>query len=269
MKDEGAAVRRARPFTQRHFILHPSSFILPREGAMTQPEEIKYGIDGPWPVFTPVERRVLGTLIEKAKTSPDAYPMSLNALVAGCNQKSNRDPVMDLDETDCEAALNRLKSLGLTSKVASGRVEKWRHFVYEMWHVDKRELAILAELLLRGPQTEGELRTRASRMDAIPDLDALREFVKALVERKLAAYLTPEDRRGAVISHGFHPADELAALRRHHAAGPVSAAAPTPPPAVRPEDPRIPALEAAVARLTAELEAMRGELRALRQQLGG
>src|SRR5215210_7950698 len=110
------------------FILHPSSF---QGGSMTPQEEIKYGIDGPWPVFTPVERRVLGTLVEKAKTSPDGYPMTLNALVAGCNQKSNRDPLMELDDTDCESALNHLKTLGLTSKVAGGRVEKWRHFVYE------------------------------------------------------------------------------------------------------------------------------------------
>jgi uncharacterized protein YceH (UPF0502 family) len=130
-------------------------------------------------------------------------------------------------------------------------------------------MAILAELLLRGPQTEGELRTRASRMDEISDLDALRGFVKALMERKLVTYLTPEDRRGAVITHGFHGADELAALKRQHAAGPASTAGHAPIPALRPEDPRIPALEAAVARLTAELEAVRGEVRALKQQLGG
>ncbi len=234
---------------------------------MTASDEVKYGIDGPWPVFSSTERRALGVLIEKAKTSADAYPMSLNAVVAGSNQKSNRDPIMDLDEDDVEDALKRLKALGLATKVMTGRVDKWRHLVYEAWHVDKREMAILAELLLRGPQTEGELRTRASRMDEIGDLEALRGFIKALMERKLVTYLTPEERRGAVITHGFHAPEELAALKRHHAAGPASAA--VAPPQLRPEDPRIPALEAAVARLTAELEAVRGEVRALKQQLGG
>src|SRR5437660_6532586 len=83
-----------------------------------------------WPVLDALERRVLGVLVEKAKTTPDAYPMSLNALVTGCNQKSNRDPVLELDEGDVEEALIRCKNRGLAAKVIGGRVERWRHLLY-------------------------------------------------------------------------------------------------------------------------------------------
>src|SRR5437764_10353630 len=138
-----------------------------------------------WPVLDANERRVLGVLVEKAKTTPDAYPMSLNALVTGCNQKSNREPVLELDEGDVEEALLRCKSRGLAVKVIGGRVERWRHLLYESWNLDKVEIAIVAELLLRGPQTEGELRGRASRMEPIEDLDALRNHLKSLAERNL------------------------------------------------------------------------------------
>src|SRR3954454_10919237 len=107
-----------------------------------------------WPVLSLYERRVLGVLVEKAKTTPDAYPMSLNALVTGCNQKSNRDPILFLSEDDVEYTLTRLQKAGLVMKITGGRVERWRHLLYESWHVDKVDLAILGELLLRGPQTE-------------------------------------------------------------------------------------------------------------------
>src|SRR4051794_31787465 len=137
---------------------------------MTQPEASGAGASGPWPVLDLKERRVLGVLVEKAKTTPDAYPMSLNALVTGCNQKSNRDPILFLSEDDVEYTLTRLQKAGLVMKITGGRVERWRHLLYESWNVDKVDLAILGELLLRGPQTEGELRTRASRMEPIDDL---------------------------------------------------------------------------------------------------
>ena len=103
------------------------------------------GANGPWPVLDVQERRVLGVLVEKAKTTPDAYPLSVNALVTGSNQKSNRDPIMDLDEDDVLDALNRCKAKGLVMKVIGGRVERWRHMLYETWHVDKVELAVLAQ----------------------------------------------------------------------------------------------------------------------------
>src|SRR5438046_4377713 len=103
-----------------------------------------------WPVLTMTERRVLGVLVEKAKTTPDAYPMSLNSLVTGSNQKSNRDPVLNLSEDDIEQALRSAQQKGLTIRVTgSGRVERWRHNLYDALHVGKVELAVIAELLLR------------------------------------------------------------------------------------------------------------------------
>src|SRR3954469_15178187 len=157
--------------------------------AETNTEET--GSSGPWPVLDTMERRILGVLVEKQKTTSDAYPLSVNALVTGSNQKSNRDPIMELDEDDVLDALNRSKARGLVMKVIGGRVERWRHLLYETWHVDKVELAVLAELLLRGPQTEGELRTRAGRMEPIEDLDVLRSKLRPLVGRNLVVYLTP------------------------------------------------------------------------------
>jgi uncharacterized protein YceH (UPF0502 family) len=230
-------------------------------------EGVSYGVSGPWPVFNRDERRVLGTLIEKSKTSADGYPMSLNALVSGCNQKSNRDPVLELDEDEVQDALNMLKSKALVTKVFSGRTEKWRHLVYEQWHLDSREMAILAELLLRGPQTEGEIRTRASRMVEIPDLESLKGFLKPLLERTLILYLTPEDRRGAVLTHGFHEAGELARLKAHYSSGPASVA-PAPVAAAKQDD-RIPALEAGLAALREEFTRLREEFTALKRSLGG
>ena len=112
--------------------------------------------------------------------------------------------------------LEGMQPKGYVTRIQGGRVERWRHNLYDGWKVNKVELAILAELLLRGPQTEGELRGRASRMEEINDLDALRGYCKPLAERKLVAYLTPEGRRGTMLTHGFHAADELERLRARH-----------------------------------------------------
>ncbi len=163
-----------------------------------------------WPSLAILERRVLGVLIEKQKTSksPDAYPMSVNAITTGCNQKSNRDPVLNLDEDEVEDTLTRLQGGGLVSKVTGGRVERWRHLLYENWKVGRVELAILAELLLRGPQSEGDLRTRVCRMDDVPDLDQLRSLLKPMADRGLILYLTPPERRGTIVTHGFHTPEE-------------------------------------------------------------
>jgi uncharacterized protein YceH (UPF0502 family) len=225
-------------------------------------EEAAAGASGPWPVLDVVERRVLGVLVEKAKTTPEAYPLSINALVTGSNQKSNRDPVLSLDDGDIEDGLNRLKARGLVMKVIGGRVERWRHLLYETWRVNKLELAVLAELLLRGPQTEGELRTRASRMEPFDDLDALRQCLEPLVARNLVLYLTAQERRGAVVTHGFHAPKELEALKAQAAAGAPAAvvsAAPAAAPVARSDD-RVPALEST-------LESLRGELSAARERV--
>lgn len=172
-----------------------------------------------WEPLPPLERRVLGVLIEKQKTgSGDTYPMSVNGVVTGCNQKSNRDPVLSLDEDEVEEVLLDLNRKVLVNRVQGGRVEKWRHLLYDLWKVNKVEMAILAELLLRGPQTEGDLRGRASRMDPINDLDELRGLLKDLARRNFVVYLTSGG-RGAVVTHGFHTPEELAAERVKHGSG--------------------------------------------------
>jgi uncharacterized protein YceH (UPF0502 family) len=176
-----------------------------------------------WPTLSLVQRRVLGVQIEKQKTTPDVYPMSLNALVTGCNQKSNREPVLSLEAAEVEDTLVGLQKLGLATRVDSGRVEKWRHLLYESWHVTKGEIAVLCELLLRGPQTEGDLRARVSRLEPVDDLDALRALCGPLKHRGLVVYLTPEGRRGTMLTHGFHDAQELERLRARHAGGAADA----------------------------------------------
>ncbi len=177
----------------------------------------------PWEPIPPYQRRVLGVLIEKQKTSKsaDAYPMTLNSITTGCNQKSNRDPVYDLDEDDVEETLSQLQRRGLVMKMTGGRVDRYRHLLYECWKVTKVEMAILAELLLRGPQTEGDLRTRASRMEEIKDLDELRPLLKGLAQRFFVVYVTPPDRRGTIVTHGFHAAEELEREKARHAGGGV------------------------------------------------
>src|SRR3954447_12103018 len=107
----------------------------------------------PLPVL---ERRVLGVLVEKQKTSKtaDAYPLTLNALTTGCNQKSNRDPVMDLTDDEVEETLTALQKKGVVVRMTGSRVDRYRHLLYETWKVTKLEIAVLAELLLRGPQTK-------------------------------------------------------------------------------------------------------------------
>jgi uncharacterized protein YceH (UPF0502 family) len=172
----------------------------------------------------PLERRILGVLVEKQKTSKtaDAYPLTLNALVTGCNQKTNRDPVLDLDEVEIEEGLTTLQKKLLVIRITGGRAERFRHNLYDTWTRNGPELAVLAELLLRGPQTKGDLRSRAARMDPIDTLDTLEAILKSLVARRLAIYLTEPDKRGAVVTHGFHTPDELARLRSHFASAPAS-----------------------------------------------
>jgi uncharacterized protein len=159
------------------------------------------------------ERRVLGVLIEKGKTTPDQYPLSLNAVVTGCNQKSNRDPAMQLDEESASRALTSLRHCGAVAEVfGSGKIPRYRHLAYEWLGVGKEELAILGELLLRGEQSEGDLRGRASRMDPIPDLDALRTHLDALATRDLIVWLSPPG-RGRMLTHGLLPEEKLEKVR--------------------------------------------------------
>lgn len=162
-----------------------------------------------WCPLNSIDRRILGVLGEKAKTTPDTYPMSLNGVVAGCNQKSNRSPVMQLEPDQVEESLDRLRQLGAVALVEGfSRVQKYRHYLYDWLGVSKVELSVMIELLLRGPQTEGDLRGRVSRMDPIDDLNALRELLTSLNTKGLVIPLTPEG-RGQVFTHGLFLQREL------------------------------------------------------------
>jgi uncharacterized protein len=197
--------------------------------------DVAPAIEKKWRQLERNERRVAGVLAEKAKTTPENYPMSLNALVNGCNQKSNRFPQMTLDEEQVQGALDSLRRMGAVSLIqGDGRVEKYRHLLYEWLGVDTRELAVMTELLLRGAQTLGELRGRAARMEPIKDVSDLQPIVDSLRQKGLLIYLTPPG-RGGVVTHNMYQPQELAKLRSEHGGGDadVPTAAASPPPASR------------------------------------
>jgi len=232
------------------------------------------------------ERRVLGVLIEKGKTTPDQYPLSLNAVVTGCNQKSNRDPVMHLDEESASRALLSLRQSGAVAEVfGSGKIPRYRHLAYEWLGVGKEELAILGELLLRGEQSEGDLRGRASRMDPIPDLDALRTHLDALAARNLIVWLSPPG-RGRMLTHGLLPEEKLdkvrsqvglaaAAAGEATSGGPAGAGEPETggtrhgrPGSLSAAGPGAESIADRVGRLESELAEVRERLAALERSLG-
>jgi uncharacterized protein len=137
-------------------------------------------------VLNEMEARVLGALLEKEITTPDYYPLSLNSLVNACNQKSNRDPVTNLDEDSVRDALRTLhdNSLARSVSAADSRVTKYEHRLQEAFNFDRREAALFCELLLRGPQTPGELRTRAERMHQFEDLSEAQSALQRLMNRE-------------------------------------------------------------------------------------
>src|ERR1041385_6575153 len=172
-----------------------------------------------WKPLDPNQRRVLGVMVEKAKTTPAAYPMTVNAIVTGCNQKNNRDPLTAFDDVDVERALDQLRTLGAVSEVDwVGRVSKYKHHAYEWLGVDKPEIAVMTELLLRGAQPLGDLRARAARMESIDELTAPKPIVDSLLAKNLMIEITPAG-RGQVVSHNLYLAPEKAALLAGHAGG--------------------------------------------------
>ena len=183
----------------------------------------------------PIEARVLGCLIEKEMATPDYYPLSLNALVNACNQKSSRDPVMSLSEDDVTVALDKLRHRGMAFILSGGehRVPKHGHRLVERFQIGNRELALLACLLLRGPQTLGELRGRTQSLYAFEDLDTVETVLRRMAER-------PEEQLAAPISNRWG----------HLLCGPL-ADLPAAPPATREPSPdRLAQLEAQVRELS-------------------
>ncbi len=163
------------------------------------------------------QRRLLGVLIEKARTTPDAYPLSLTGLVTGANQKSNRHPIMNLTAEQVEDELIAMRGLGAVAEVqGSGRVARYRHYGYDYMGVKGVEAAVMTELLLRGEQTAGDLRVRASRFDSIPDLNSLNEILRSLMSKGLVIALTPAG-RGQLLTHNLYLPEELERLKQKYA----------------------------------------------------
>ena len=131
----------------------------------------------------PIQLRVLGSLIEKEITTPESYPLSLNALVNACNQRSSRDPVLDLSEDEVRQALHSLEDLALTTPVRDARVPKYEHRIRTVLNLRRDETAVLCLLMLRGPQTPGELRSRADRLYSFDDLTAVQSTLERLAAR--------------------------------------------------------------------------------------
>lgn len=136
------------------------------------------------PTLSATEVRVLGALIEKGITTPEYYPLSLNALVNACNQKSSRDPVMELSEADVRSALFEMEQLGLVRVLSDARVSKFEHLAYGKLSLGRPEIALLGLLLLRGPQTPAELRARAERMYTFDDTAAVTAVLDRLIARE-------------------------------------------------------------------------------------
>jgi uncharacterized protein len=222
-----------------------------------------------WVPLKPRERRVVGVMVEKAKTTPEYYPMTVAAIVAACNQKSNRDPITNYDQDDVEETLHGLRKKGVVILIeGSGRVAKWKHTLYDWLKVSKVELAVLAELLLRGPQTEGELRARASRMEPLADLPALQAILDALTPRSLVVYLSPPgQKRGVFVTHGLYPSEELEKVRTAFAGRTAGEEeVPTRLSTSRIDQaaaPGVPAWAVEIAGLRSELENLRGTVLAL------
>ncbi|MGE4619968.1 MAG: DUF480 domain-containing protein [Planctomycetota bacterium] len=170
------------------------------------------------------EQRVVGVLIEKSLATPNYYPLTLNQVVTGCNQKSNREPVVSWMEDEVDETLTILAGRGFATQVhaAGSRVGKWRQELTKVLELDGRAMAVLAEFLLRGPQTLGELRTRASRMKEIPDLAALDEVLQTMAQHDppLAARFSPEGvKRGVRWGHLLQDPEQVSALKKAEASG--------------------------------------------------
>lgn len=213
-------------------------------------------------LLSEIEVRVLGSLVEKELTTPDYYPLSLNALVNACNQKSNRDPAMSLDENAVSQALRGLDKEGLAgpADAMDNRVTKYGHRLQEAFNFDRREIAILCELLLRGPQTPGELRSRAERMHPFEDLGQVQSTLQRLAQREppLVRVLprqpgTKEARYAHLLSGDAAAAAPLAVPEAEPARGNVAGD-------------RVARLENEVAALRKEVAELKRELASFRKQ---
>jgi len=209
------------------------------------------------PALSTAEARVLGVLAEKQRTVPDTYPLTLNALVSGCNQKSSRDPVMELSNAEAQQALDSLRGMTLVIESSGGRVPRYEHNIERVLQIPTTSAALLAVLMLRGPQTAGELRINCDRLHKFADISAVEGFLQELAERPTGALVAElprqpgsRENRWAHLLCGAPAAEEHAAPAAATARGGENGG----PDSLRA---RVEALEARVDELHAQLGALR------------
>jgi len=205
-----------------------------------------------------IETRVLGTLYEKEHTVPDSYPLTLNALVSGCNQKTSRSPVMEAGEAEVQAALDSLKSANLVMETSGGRVSRYSHNLERVLQVPSQSAAILTVLMLRGAQTPGELRINCERLHKFADISAVEGFVQELAARPSGALVVQLPRLpGSLESRWAHLLSGAAQVETSHQES-VPDASPS----------ETAALRAEVARLAAELAELKDLVGRIAKGLG-
>ena len=213
-------------------------------------------------VLSLLESRVLGVLVEKERTVPDSYPLTLNALVAGCNQKSSRDPVLNASETDVQAGGDGLKSMLLVIERSGGRVARYAHNVERMMNVPQQAAALLAVLMLRGPQTAGELRINCERLHRFADIPGVEALLNELAERPEGALVAELPRQpGSRENRWMHL---LSGAPPVPSSSEVDLSAESPSPGIS----ELAAVKANVPRLEAELREVKDLLAKVCAQLG-
>jgi hypothetical protein len=210
--------------------------------------------------LTPIEARVLGTLMEKARTVPDSYPLSLNAVVTGCNQKSSRDPVMNVTEAEAQEALDSLKQLDLVFQSSGSRVARWEHNFQRVVGVPEQSAVLLGLLILRGPQTAGELRINSERWYRFADISSVEAFLDEMHERA-------DEKGGPLVVKLARAVGAREARWAHLLCGPVHVAE-TPAAADEGAGPGASHLEARVATLETQVMQLHSTLASLCEQLG-
>ncbi len=216
----------------------------------------------PLPVLSLLETRVLGVLAEKQRTVPDTYPMTLNALLAGCNQKTSRAPIIEASETEVQAAVDSLKFASLVIESSGGRVARYAHNIERVLHIPSQSTALLATLMLRGPQTSGELRINSERLHKFADISTVEGFLAELAERETGALVAELPRQpGSRENRWMHLLSGEPAIEEAAATDPAA-------PSADVTLGEIAALKANVARLEAELEDLRGLVGKLYRELG-
>lgn len=215
------------------------------------------------PLLSLLETRILGVLCEKQRTVPDTYPLSLNALVAGCNQKTSRHPVIEVSEAEVATAIDSLKGPTLVIESSGGRVPRYAHNMEKVLQLPSQSVALLAVLMLRGPQTAGELRINCERLHRFADISAVEAFLQELAERPDGALVAELPRQpGARENRWAHLLSGAPALDETVA---VPAAA---EPGADVTVGEIAALKANVARLEAEVGTLKAQMAALQRELG-